>query len=90
MFDISDLTTTKQECMSIALIANRAHHLGVDRSKRDLIMDLEVAHHSCPMDLDGLHNAADHDLIHDVCGIVHHLNRATGKLEDYFSPRYAV
>jgi len=39
--------------------------------------------------LKGLLQAENFDFLHDVIGIVNHLNRETGELEDYFVPRYA-
>lgn len=56
------------------------------------MMDLEACHcNGCPLDLISLLEAAgDADLAHDVAGITRHLNRETGRLEDYFRPRYAA
>ena len=59
-------------------------------SRLDVSMDLTACHvNACELDLDGLLAASDGDLVHDVGGIMAHLNRRTGKLEDYFMPRYA-
>jgi len=62
----------------------------LDASRLDIVMDLTVCHClACPLNLDGLLKANGGDLIHDVSGIVRHLNRDTGKLEDCFVPRFA-
>ena len=54
-------------------------------------MDLTACHaNGCALDLEGLLSASPSDLIHDVAGIMSHINRETGKLEDCFSPRYAM
>lgn len=42
-----------------------------------------------PLDLDALAAADEFNFVHDVCGIVRHLNRKTGALEDCFVPRFA-
>lgn len=41
------------------------------------------------LDLEGLLKAKQSDLSHDIVGINKNLNRANGKLENYFYPRYA-
>lgn len=56
-------------------------------------MDLEAAHHACPLQLremvDALQTAHKGDVVHDLLGIRRHLNRESGKLEGFFTPRYA-
>ena len=85
----SQLETTTRDIIVISDIAKRYQKLTeCDRSLLNLEMDIELAHSSQPLNLDGLLNASDADLMHDVSGIVTHLNRATGKLEDCFVPRY--
>lgn len=55
-----------------------------------LTMDLTACHlNGCPLDLDGLIKADDFDFFHDVYGVRRHLNRTTGRLENFFCPRYA-
>ena len=53
--------------------------------KLDLIMYLDAAE----LDLDGLLSADDGNFGHDLFGIINHLDHATGKLTDGFTPRYA-
>ena len=60
-------------------------------SDADLMMDLVATHaNGCPMDWSKLLDAKDFDLIHDVGGIVRHINRRSGKLGGCFFPRCAV
>jgi len=55
-------------------------------------MDIIATHISgCPLLLkELLNNANDFDFIHDVSGIHRHLDRETGKLENFFIPRFAA
>lgn len=57
-----------------------------------LMMDLEACHcNGCPLDLQGLlHAPREFDFVHDVGGILRHLDRATGQLGGLFRPRYAA
>lgn len=79
----------------IGVIAHRAVQLVVDQGGEanfalsDLCMDLTFCHSVCPLDLQGLAGADDANFAHDVFGIVEHLNRATGKLNRRFRPRFA-
>ncbi len=51
-------------------------------------MDLTACHaNGNPLDLAALLAADDGTFAHDVLGIRRHLNRHTGKLEDFFTPR---
>jgi hypothetical protein len=59
-------------------------------SYRELLMDLNATHsNGCPLKLQELLDAPDLDFFHDVAGITRHLDRKTGKLTNYFLPRYA-
>lgn len=54
-------------------------------------MDLSAAHaNGSPLDLQGLLAADDFSFVHDVCGIARHINRETGGLDDFFSPRFSA
>lgn len=71
-------------------IAERASKiLGWD--KATIFMDLccIMRGGSIQLDLEGLRDANEYDLVHDVVGINHHLNRRNGELKDFFLPRYA-
>jgi hypothetical protein len=56
-----------------------------------LQMDIVATHISgCKLKMQELLNADLGDFLHDVCGIMRHLDRTTGKLQDCFLPRYAA
>ena len=56
-----------------------------------LQMDIVATHVSgCKLRLKELLAADNGDFIHDICGIMHHLDRTTGKLQDRFVPRFAL
>lgn len=55
-----------------------------------LTMDITAVHcHDCPLDLEKLLAARDFDFLHDIAGIVRHVDRRTGKLKNHFLPRCA-
>jgi hypothetical protein len=59
--------------------------------QRTLIMDLQACHaNACPLDFKGLLEAPMQDFSHDVCGIRQYINRDTGQLDGFFTPRYAL
>ncbi len=56
-----------------------------------IAMDITATHASgCPLRLADLAAADAFNFAHDVVGIRCHLDRSTGKLRNYFTPRYAV
>lgn len=56
----------------------------------DREMDLVACHaNGNPLDLTGLLQADDFNLLHDCLGIARHLDRETGQLLDFFTPRYS-
>ncbi|MHB1297319.1 MAG: DUF6874 family protein [Gemmatimonadaceae bacterium] len=56
----------------------------------EVAMDLTCVHaNACPLELQGMLDGREFDLMHDVAGIRRHLNRRTGRLEGHFLPRYA-
>ncbi len=59
------------------------------RERIDMIMDIDAANKCCPLKLQELLEADDINFYHDIIGIGQHMNRRTGKLEDYFIPRFA-
>lgn len=80
----------KQEFETIVKIAERAEDMGISAGQRiTLIMDLENAHKDVGLNLQELLEADELNFAHDVMGIQAHMNRGTGKLEDFFLPRYA-
>ena len=83
-------TETKSELCLMESIASRALRMGFKRDRTDLIMDLAATHcNGCRLDLIKFVNFTDFNFAHDVSGIIRHLNRATGKLENCFFPRCA-
>ena len=88
--------TRKEEFEIIAKICERAEALDIvapsatpGNQRMNLMMDLENAHKDVGLNLEGLLAADDMNFAHDVMGIQAHMNRSTGKLEDFFVPRYA-
>lgn len=61
------------------------HNLGLPRI--DTEMDLSAAHACCPLDLARLLAADDFNFAHDMFGIMCHMDRRTGKLDNCFLPR---
>lgn len=86
----------KQEFLAIVRICERAEALGIvmpsqvpGNERMNLVLDLENAHKDVGLALDKLLEADDLNFSHDIMGIQQHMNRSTGKLEDFFMPRYA-
>ena len=104
MAGVSAITTQKGKDMTkheeyelIHRIASRAYDIltGMDGinlrlPKFKIITDLDICHEHRPLDLAGLLDARPGDLLHDVTGIVAHLDQDTGQLRDCFVPRYAL
>lgn len=68
-------------------LAKQYQAKGVDGMR--LMLDLMAVHEKTPLKLRELAEAHDVDFTHDVWGIMRHLNRKTGELEDGFFPRFA-
>ena len=66
---------------------NRAKEGHTRVNMLNLVTDVTIVHAKTGLDLEGLHIAAPHDLVHDLSRIQHYLNRETGELEG-FVPRY--
>lgn len=83
-FDVS----TKDRAI-IRQIAERAvQELNVGRL--DTLMDITATHcNGNPLRLADLLSANAFNFAHDIYGIARHLNRETGALMDFFSPRYS-
>jgi hypothetical protein len=84
--------TTKEESALINQIADRAiqfiKKFAVDYAYPEILMDLTACHaNGNPLDFERLLKFPDFDFCHDVFGIRKHLNRETGELEGFFSPR---
>ena len=92
---ISFKLSSKEQARTIHKIAVRAvaiaRSAGFEYPLRDADMDISACHlNDCPLKLDELLSADEFEFTHDVFGIRRHLNRETGKLEDFFFPRYAA
>ncbi len=74
-----------------AVILKNARSIVVtDEERLERTMDIEACHcNGNPLDLQRFASAGDFDLIHDVLGIRDHLDRQTGKLKAFFSPRFS-
>jgi hypothetical protein len=85
---------TKEEHEIMGKIADRfvAEFQGINTgSKLDIMMDLEAIHcNGNPLKLQELLEAKKFDFNHDMIGIIDHINRKTGKLQDCFVPRYSM
>jgi len=76
----------------IANIVRRTNDLDLKEIDMvSLMLDITATHlNDTPLDLKGLLDAELTDFVHDVFGIMKHINRRAGKLEDGFVPRYAA
>lgn len=89
------LSASKQERALAAKIAERAVKLyasiGVKIAYEDTQMDVVATHRNGnPLRLADLLAADNFNFVHDITGINRHLNRSTGKLEDFFRPRFSA
>jgi hypothetical protein len=85
--------TTSEEFALLVQVAKRVQADLKDHpdSRRTVVMDLNACHsNGCPLDFKGLLNASATDFAHDIYGIRSHVNRETGKLEGFFTPRFAA
>lgn len=93
--DKINFDTTAKDHALIVQIVDKAEDLATIRNinmpeRMTLIMDLSACHlNGCELDLEALNKATPGNLMHDVMGIHHHINRDTGKLENFFLPRFA-
>lgn len=90
-------TTTREEADTIAAIAIRysrlcaRHRCPPLASRMAVVLCIERTHCSgSPLRLAELLTAPDVSFLHDVEGIINHLDQGTGQLRDDFAPRYAV
>lgn len=82
---------TKLERQQISKIAKRAAALGVTEAPLDLEMDITAVHvNTNALDLEKLMNFPDADFLHDIYGIAWFVDRGTGELTDFFSPRCSL
>ena len=81
---------SKEEREIVISIVYRATQLGIYDDDIDADMDISAVHATCPLRLADLLAADNFNFSHDMRGIQHHLNRKTGKLENFFLPRFAA
>jgi hypothetical protein len=81
---------SKNDVLTVAKIAARAHKMNPQYEHFKAVMDIEACHcNGCPLDLERLLAAQDYDFAHDVFGIARHIDRSTGELTGCFEPRFA-
>ena len=85
---------SKKDAAIINQIADRAvctaKEAGWRYAMSDAEMDLTACHRNgCPLDLKKLLDADEFNFSHDIFGIRRHLDRKTGLLMHFFTPRYA-
>ena len=84
--------TTEKEIKLILDIASRAKQSGKLKhyDPITLMMDITATHcNGNKLDLQNFLESPDLDFFHDIFGIIKNLNRTTGKLENFFTPRYS-
>ncbi len=61
---------------------------GIEIDSLSLTMDLAATHsNGCPLDFDRLLSFDESSFAHDIGSIMRHINRRTGKIENFFLPR---
>lgn len=79
---------TKAETRLIHKIVMRAVDKDSELDTLDLHMDIAACHkNGCPLDLEKLLAFDEFNFAHDIYGIRGHIDRKTGQLLDFFSPR---
>lgn len=82
---------TKEENKLISKITNRVIKKHKSIKKMDLNMDVMAIHcNDVKLDLEKLLNADDFNFYHDIFGIMRHIDRSSGKLQDCFLPRCSI
>jgi len=84
---------TKKEMNLITAITMRAFDQEWIASQTDYLslnMDITAIHcNGNELDLERFLAADELNFFHDITGIMRHINRRTGKLKNYFMPRYS-
>ena len=82
---------TKEDFKNVRPIVQRVVKQYPTIDYMSLEMDIIAIHVSgCKLRLKELSQADDLNFFHDVFGIVKNLDRDTGKLQNYFLPRYSA
>jgi hypothetical protein len=84
---------TKEENVLIQSIVERAFthdQISNHLDPMTLQMDITATHcNGTKLDLERFLKSDDFNFIHDIVGIINHINRYTGKLSNCFLPRFA-
>jgi len=81
---------SKRETEQIEAIMNRFEKDCPTFDRLSFYMDLAATHaNGTPLNFESLLAFPDFDFLHDCYGIIDHINRKTGQLEDCFLPRCA-
>lgn len=82
--------TTRAEAELIDKIVDRAVKMEDSIDRLSLDMDLSATNaNGCKLDFEKLLDFNDFNFAYDIGGIIQHLNRTTGQLENCFVPRCA-
>lgn len=85
-----EFNATREEIELIKNIVKRAISLGVETRVVDLQMDIDATHsNGTPLDFQKLIEFDDFNFLHDIYGIMSHIDRNTGELKNCFLPRSA-
>ena len=85
---VVNFATSTREMNLISLIVKRAYKLWKIEDTLSLNMDITATHcNGTPLDLSKLLAADEFNFGHDIFGIMNHINRDNGQLEDCFLPR---
>ena len=83
--------TTDEDAHTISLIGERALRAGLTEDRMRVEMSITACHlNDSSLRLADLLAADDFNFLHDVCGIDRHTDRKTGKLNNFFCPRFAA
>ena len=63
--------------------------LGYGVNPMTVSMDLEVVHGTIGLQLNEMLEADNGNFMHDITGIYSNIDRETGELKNYFSPRFS-
>lgn len=85
---------TTEEAALIDRIVDRAARMKllapIRTAAENLAISITAVHcNGCPIDLERLLAADDHNFMHDVCGIDANVSRKNGQLLNHFLPRCA-
>lgn len=81
---------SKEDVLLIGDIVQRARAITDNRLPDTTDMDISACHITNPLRLQALLDADNGNFMHDIGGIISHINRETGKLMNCFSPRYSA